>query len=70
MSISLETLFSSRIGLSHGFGVMQPATRYRLPGCALDWRWLSARKHDPSVRAVRSNQWVIHSGNIFCRRAG
>jgi len=64
MRISLETLFRSRTGLSLGLALcsLPPAIGY--PAARWIGRRLSARKHDPSVCAVRSNQWVVHSGNI------
>ena len=64
MRISLETLFRSRTGLTLGLALcsLPPAIGY--PAARWIGRRLSARKHDPSVCAVRSNQWVVHSGKI------
>ena len=64
MQISLETLFNSRTGLTLGLALCSLPPGIGYPAARWVGHWLSARKHNLSVRAVRSNQWVIHSGNI------
>jgi len=64
MPMSLESLFSSRTGTTLGLGFSSLHPRLGYPTASWIGRRLAARKHNPSVRAARSNQWVIHEERI------
>ena len=60
MSFNIQTLTDSRFGILLGQGIgrfFPPKVGYSLTERIA--RWISSRKDDPMVRAVRANQWVV-----------